>query len=203
MISSELPVGEPGRFQIDLVGPDGGNPNGYFAFSLNAVELYSGWVEPRILLNKARRWVKKAVQSVKTTTVLTIKSLHSDNDSAFINEPLQAWCRLEGSAFSGGRPYHSNDTCDVEQKNCNIVREALGYWTDHHRRACSPRGDRDSLRSPMLPALELGSCAEQKMSIDYAIDYAIPGSVRNTVTLMCEVTGVCSNDLLELITNTW
>ena len=90
-------------------------------------------MEPRILLNKARRWVKKAVQSVKTTTVLTIKSLHSDNDGVFIKEPLQAWCRLEGSAFSGGRPYHSNDTCDVEQKNCNIVREALGYWTDHHR----------------------------------------------------------------------
>jgi hypothetical protein len=162
VISSELPVGEPGRFQIDLVGHDGGNPNGHFAFSLNAVELYSGWVEPRILLNKARRWVKKAVQSVKTTTVLTIKSPHSDNDSVFINEPLQAWCRLEGIAFSRGRPYHSND----------------------HRRACSPRGDRDSLRSPMLPALELGSCAEQKMSIDYAI----PGSVRNTVKLMCEVT---------------
>ena len=126
-ISSELPVGEPGHFQIDLVGHDGGNPNGHFAFSLNAVELYSGWVEPRILLNKAHRWVKKTVESVKTTTVLPLVSLHSDNDSAFINEPLQTWCRLKDIAFSRGRPYHSNDTCYVEQKKYNIVRQALGY----------------------------------------------------------------------------
>ena len=40
VISSELPVEQPGHFQIDLVGHDGGNPNGQFAFTLNAVELY-------------------------------------------------------------------------------------------------------------------------------------------------------------------
>ena len=53
--SSELPVDEPGTFQIDLVGHDGGNPNGHFAFTLDAVELFSGWVEPRILLNKCKK----------------------------------------------------------------------------------------------------------------------------------------------------
>ena len=127
IISSELPVQEPGHFQIDLVGHEGGNANGHFAFTLDAVELYSGWVEPRILLNKAHSWVKKAVESVKNSTPLPIKSLHSDNDSAFINEPLQAWCHAQHISFSRGRPWHSNDTCYVEQKNYNIVRQAVGY----------------------------------------------------------------------------
>ena len=127
LISSELPVQEPGHFQIDLVGHEGGNPNGHFAFTLDAVELYSGWVEPRIVLNKAHRWVKMALESIQRNAVVPIKSLHSDNDSAFINEPLQSWCSATHIEFFRGRPWHSNDTCYVEQKNYNIVRQAVGY----------------------------------------------------------------------------
>ena len=126
-ISSEVPVQEPGHFQIDLVGHEGGNPNGHFAFTLDAVELYSGWVEPRVVLNKAHRWVRTAVESIHRTAVVPIKSLHSDNDSAFINEPLQSWCAAANIQFFRGRPWHSNDTCFVEQKNYNIVRQAVGY----------------------------------------------------------------------------
>jgi hypothetical protein len=127
IISSELPRDEPGHFQIDLVGHDGGNPNGHFAFTLDAVELYSGWVEPRPMLNKANRWTREALQRVKTEAPIPIKSIHSDNDSAFLNEPLQSWCGSQGILYSRGRPYHSNDTCYVEQKNYNIVRQAVGY----------------------------------------------------------------------------
>jgi hypothetical protein len=122
-VSSEVPVQEPGHSQIDLVGHEGGNPSGHFAFTLDAVELYSGWVEPRIVLNKAHRWVKAAVQSIQHTAVVPIKILHSDNDSAFINEPLQSWCEATDIRFYRGRPWHSNDTCYVEQKNYNIVRQ--------------------------------------------------------------------------------
>jgi hypothetical protein len=127
VISSELSREQPGQFQMDLVSHDGGNPNGQFAFSQNAVELYSGWVEPRILLNKAHSWVKKAAENVKSTSPIPVKGFHTDNDSVFINEALQSWCRQQGIGFSRGRPYHSNDTCYVEQKNYNIVRQALGY----------------------------------------------------------------------------
>ena len=127
VISSELPVEHPGMFQMDLVGHDGGNPNGQFAFSQNAVELYSGWVEPRILLNKAHSWVKKAAASIRDSSPVPLRGFHTDTDSAFINEPLQQWCAQEAICFSRGRPYHSNDTCYVEQKNYNIVRQALGY----------------------------------------------------------------------------
>ncbi len=124
---SELPRDQPGHYQIDLVGHDGGNPNGHFSFSLTAVELFSGWVEPRILLNKAHRWPKEAIISVKETSPVPLLSLHSDNDSAFLNEPLQLWAKEAAVPYRRGRPYHSNDTCYVEQKNYNIVRCALGY----------------------------------------------------------------------------
>jgi len=127
IISSELNVTEPGHYQLDLVGHDGGNPNGHFSFTLNAVELSSGWVEPRILQNKAHRWAKEAIKDIKSRCPLPIASLHSDNDSVFINEHLQSWCVQQHIPYSRARPYHSNDTCYVEQKNYNIVRQAIGY----------------------------------------------------------------------------
>jgi transposase InsO family protein len=127
VLSSELHVDEPGHFQIDLVGHDGGDPNGQFAFTLTALDLYSGWVEPRPLRNKAHRWAKEALQSVHRDCPLAIKSLHSDNDSAFLNEPIQAWAAAQSICYRRGRPYHSNDTCWVEQKNNAIVRSSVGY----------------------------------------------------------------------------
>jgi hypothetical protein len=127
VVSSELRTEEPGHYQIDLVGHDGGNPNGHFAFTLTAVELYSGWVEPRSMLNKAHRWSKQAIESVKSSSPIAVKSLHSDNDSSFLNEPLQSWCAQHSIPYRRARPYHSNDTCYVEQKNYNIVRQTVGY----------------------------------------------------------------------------
>ncbi len=129
VISSELSRDEPGHYQIDLVGHDGGDPNGHFAFTLTAVELFSGWVELNPLLNKAHRWAKEAIKAVKGHSPVPLKDLHSDSDTAFINEAVQRWCREQDPPipYRRGRPYHSNDTCYVEQKNGNIVRGAVGY----------------------------------------------------------------------------
>lgn len=127
LISSELNTREPGHYQIDLVGHDGGNPNGHFAFSLNAVDLLFGWIEPRILLNKAQRWTREALSDIKEQALMPILSFHSDNDGVFINEKLQSWCADNQISYARGRPYHSNDTCYVEQKNYDIVRQAVGY----------------------------------------------------------------------------
>jgi hypothetical protein len=127
VLSSELHADEPGHFQIDLVGHDGGNPNGQFAYTLTAVDLYSGWVEVRPLRNKAHRWALEALQELNNECPVSLKSLHSDGDSAFINEPLQSWAAAQSIPYRRGRPYHSNDTCWVEQKNYAIVRSSVGY----------------------------------------------------------------------------
>ena len=128
LTSSELDTTEPGHYQIDLVGHDGGNPNGQFAFTLTVVDLYSGWVEPRILPNKAQSWTKKALMQLSTQLPVRMKGIHSDNDSPFINEELQKWCVSQGIHYSRARPYRSNDTCWVEQKNYDIVRQMVGYY---------------------------------------------------------------------------
>jgi hypothetical protein len=70
--SRELDTQNPGHFQIDLVGHDGGNPNGHFARSLNAMELSSGWIESRVVINEAQRWTKEALASIKASSPVAI-----------------------------------------------------------------------------------------------------------------------------------
>ena len=128
LTSSELDRETPGHYQIDLVGHDGGNPNGHFARSLNAIELSSGWIEPRIVIKEAQKWTKEALADIEEDVPVAIATVHSDNDSAFINERIQGWCAQKQILYTRGRPYHSNDTCYIEQKNYDIVRQAVGYF---------------------------------------------------------------------------
>lgn len=85
---AEVAAPEPRHFQLDLVGHDGGNPHGQFAYSLDAIDLYSGWVEPRALQNRAHRWTYEAVQDVESTVPIPLKSIHTDNGGEFINKRL-------------------------------------------------------------------------------------------------------------------
>jgi hypothetical protein len=40
---------------------------------------------------------------------------------------LLAWCTARKIAFTRTRPYRKNDNCFVEQKNGQVVRQAVGY----------------------------------------------------------------------------
>jgi hypothetical protein len=124
---SELPVKEPGHYQADLVGHDGGNARGEYAFSLDCIELFSGWSEPRALPNRAHLGVCAAAEDIRQVAPVPIKSLHTDTGGEFINLRLLDWCQRHQIDFRRGRPYRRNDTCYVEQKNFNLIRQAVGY----------------------------------------------------------------------------
>lgn len=124
---SELPVNEPGHYQADLVGHDGGNARGEYAFSIDCIELFSGWSEPRSLQNRAHVGVCAAAEDIRRLAPVPMKSLHTDTGGEFINLRLLAWCQRHHIELRRGRPYRRNDTCYVEQKNFNLIRQAVGY----------------------------------------------------------------------------
>ncbi len=119
---------KPGFFEADTVAHDGGNSCGEYCWSLNATDVYSGWVELRALRNRAQRWVKEEAETIRSQLPFPLKGIDSDNGGEFINHQLWAWCNQHHIQFTRGRSYRKNDNCFVEQKNDLAVRRAVGYY---------------------------------------------------------------------------
>lgn len=116
-----------GQVQADLVGHDGGINGGDFAFTCTVTELCVGWTELRPLPNKARVWVRKALEEIRGSLPFPLVALGTDTGSEFINHHLLDWCQTHRIAFSRTRPYRKNDNCFVEEKNNSLVRRSVGY----------------------------------------------------------------------------
>lgn len=73
LLKSQIPVrtfaerdqDRPGFVEIDLVGHEGGDARGEFAYSLCVTDVASGWTEARIVRNRARRWTFEALLDVR------------------------------------------------------------------------------------------------------------------------------------------
>ncbi len=116
-----------GFLEIDLVGHEGGDPRGEFAYSLCCTDVASGWTEARVVRNRARKWTFEALQEIRAHLPFVLLGLDSDNGGEFINNNLADYCRAEEITFTRSRPLRKNDCCYVEQKNWSVVRRETGY----------------------------------------------------------------------------
>lgn len=117
----------PGFLEVDLVAHCGETAAGEFAYTLNAVDIGTGWSECVALLGRSQRAVFAAIQTLQARLPVPLLGLDSDNDSAFINDILYRYCVKEHITFTRSRPYRKNDQAHVEQKNWSIVRRLVGY----------------------------------------------------------------------------
>jgi hypothetical protein len=135
LLRSQIPVrtfaewdhGVAGFLEIDLVGHEGGDPRGEFAYSLCCTDVASGWTEVRVVRNRARKWTHEALRDVRSCLPFALLGLDSDNGGEFINHHLAAWCAGQQISLTRSRPLHKNDGCYVEQKNWSVVRRETGY----------------------------------------------------------------------------
>lgn len=117
----------PGFGEIDLVQHDGGNPSGFFACTLDATDVSTGWTEMRAVLTKAQVHVFAALKQIRAALPFPLLGLDSDNGAEFINDELLRYCRQEHITFTRGRVGRKNDNPYVEQKNWSVVRRLVGY----------------------------------------------------------------------------
>jgi hypothetical protein len=120
-------VSEPGHMQMDLVGHEGGNNRGEFAFTLTVTDYFCQWTERRAVKNRAQKWVFEAFQQIRSALPFHLKSVNTDSGGEFININLIDYCHRTNIDFTRGRPYRKNDNCMVEQKNYDSVRKIVGY----------------------------------------------------------------------------
>lgn len=116
-----------GFFEIDLVGHEGGNASGEFAFTLDFVDVKVQWTEQVAVVNKAQIHVFAGIKTIRRRLPFPLLGYDSDSGSEFINNQLYRYSLQEKITFTRGRAGKKNDNAFVEEKNDSIVRRWVGY----------------------------------------------------------------------------
>ncbi len=119
---------EPGHFETDLVHHGGESTVGEYGYSLQLIDVATGWSERVMLLGRGQQAMEKAFKQVLERLPFAIKELHPDNGTEFFNAHLVRFWKekVTGVHLSRSRPYQKNDNRYVEQKNDTLVRQYFG-----------------------------------------------------------------------------
>ncbi len=118
----------PGYCEADLVEHCGGvKHEGNFVHTLTLTDIHSGWTECAALVVREQNLVVEGFSMMRHQLPFVLRGLDTDNDSVFMNETLQTYCREQHLDWTRSRPYRKNDQAWVEQKNGAVVRRLAGY----------------------------------------------------------------------------
>ncbi len=126
-LSYEWDRNEIGNIHIDFVEHCGNSAEGQFVQTLSTTDNAFGWWEGGAQLGRGKLATERNVRSIRKRYPFKWNSIHSDNDSSFINYFLYDYCHDTDLNFSRSRPYKKNDNCFAEQKNYTHVRRCVGY----------------------------------------------------------------------------
>jgi hypothetical protein len=134
-VTKDVPMGripwdtkEPGHFETDLVHHGGESTLGEYGYSLQLIDVATGWSERVMLLGRGQQTMEQAFTQVLARLPFAVKELHPDNGTEFFNYHLvRLWKEtVTGVHLSRSRPYQKNDNRYVEQKNDTLVRQYFG-----------------------------------------------------------------------------
>ena len=119
----------PGFLEADTVAHCGGNIAGEYVFTLNTVDIATGWRSLQALWGKGETGVMIAMRKIEQTLPFKILGFDTDNGNEFLNWRLIKYFkgRKKPVEFSRSRPYKKNDNAHIEEKNWTIVRQYIGY----------------------------------------------------------------------------
>ena len=116
-----------GFMEMDTVAHCDDNLSGEFIYSLDMVEVATGWSEQIAVMGKSEAGIVKAIEEIKKGLPFELLGLDSDTGSEFVNWHMVKWCKENNLSFTRSRPYYKNDNAYVEQKNYTHIRQWLGY----------------------------------------------------------------------------
>ncbi len=119
----------PGFLEADSVAHCGESLVGQFAYTLDFVDIATGWTEQRAVWGKGETGVLEQIQTLEKVLPFPLLGFDCDNGSEFLNHHLLRHFtqRKRPVQFTRSRAYHKDDNAHVEQKNWTHVRQWLGY----------------------------------------------------------------------------
>ncbi len=119
----------PGFLEADTVAHCGKSLSGMFAYTIDCVDIATGWTEQRAIWGKGETAVLEQIQEIQKSLPFPLLGFDCDNGSEFLNHHLLRHFteRKHPIQFTRSRAYHKDDNAHVEQKNWTHVRQWLGY----------------------------------------------------------------------------
>ena len=119
----------PGFLEADTVAHCGDSLLGDFAYTIDFVDIATGWTEQRAVWQKGEVGVVKQIKDMESSLPFSLLGFDCDNGCEFLNYHLMRHFaqRDKPVQFTRSRPYHKDDNAHVEQKNWTHVRQWLGY----------------------------------------------------------------------------
>jgi hypothetical protein len=136
LIKKQVPIktnqwdeSRPGFIEADTVAHCGSSVSGSFVYSVNLVDIATGWIETRAIWGKGQKSTFEAIRSIEGSLPFKIKGFDSDNGSEFLNYHLMNYFvnRKQPVDYTRSRPYQKNDNAHIEGKNWTHIRQYLGY----------------------------------------------------------------------------
>jgi len=127
--TSQWDESRPGFIEADTVAHCGDSLSGIFVYTLDIVDIATGWTEQRAIWGKGEAGVLKQLEDIENALPFPLLGFDSDNGSEFLNQHLLRHFtqRKQPVRFTRSRPYHKDDNAHIEQKNWTHVRQWLGY----------------------------------------------------------------------------
>ena len=119
----------PGFVEADTVAHCGDTMAGMFAFTVDCVDIATGWTEQRAVWGKGESGVLEQIRDIEQSLPFPLLGFDCDNGSEFLNYHLLRHFteRKKPIQFTRSRAYHKDDNAHIEQKNWTHVRQWLGY----------------------------------------------------------------------------
>jgi hypothetical protein len=119
----------PGFLEADTVAHCGPSLSGMFVYTLDCVDIATGWSEQRAVWGKGESDVLEQIKDIEKSLPFPLLGFDCDNGSEFLNYHLLRHFaqRPHPVQFTRSRAYHKDDNAHVEQKNWTHVRQWLGY----------------------------------------------------------------------------
>lgn len=117
----------PGKCEVDMVVHCGGSMSGSFVHTLVATDIATTWTDFVALVPLDQELVVEGLAWLHSSMPAGITGIDTDNDSAFINETVLAYCQARQVEQTRSRARRSNDQAWVEQKNGAVIRKLVGH----------------------------------------------------------------------------
>lgn len=120
---------KPGFLEADTVAHCGDSMAGMFAFTVDCVDIATGWTEQRAVWGKGETGVLEQLRHIEQSLPFPLLGFDCDNGSEFLNHHLFRHFteRKKPVQFTRSRAYHKDDNAHIEQKNWTHVRQWIGY----------------------------------------------------------------------------